>query len=348
MMILDGAAETRWECGTGRPSQQIVVDLGDVRTVSGIGHTLGRFKNDLPRSLRIDVSLDGTTWTMVWSGLTAAACVRAALDDPNRVELLLTYAPTPARYRPPDPDRRQDRQSVVNCRAAGVRRFMTTNATAPARAKSAAAPPSAWRRHATFARPASQPAYRGAVGDFLWRPPSFRSHEDRDVARRLRAEVAQRMRVAGCRGFDKHQAAVLTVRLRQSVRQRLERARRRDRRHHGPAALLRGRHGDALPPLAPTAAIERAASPRSGRSRSAASAATPIITASRTTASILSPFSTAWASVTATRGSRHGSRGHRAALARRAVPACSTTPSNSSPRPLKTRTDAPAATAARA
>jgi hypothetical protein len=121
MLILDGAPETRWVCGTATPGQQIVVDLAEVHTVSGIGHTLGRFKNDLPRSLRVDVSLDGTTWRTVWSGLTAAYALRAALDDPNRMELLLECEPTAARYvRLMQTDERTDRAwSIAELRVFG-------------------------------------------------------------------------------------------------------------------------------------------------------------------------------------------------------------------------------------
>ena len=97
-MVLDGARDTRWGCGIAEPGQQIAVDLGDVHTVVGIGHALGPFRNDAPRSLQVDVSIDGSTWQTVWSGLTAADALRAALDNPNQMELRLEWEPTSARY----------------------------------------------------------------------------------------------------------------------------------------------------------------------------------------------------------------------------------------------------------
>jgi hypothetical protein len=97
-MIRDGARDTRWDCATAEPGQEIVVDLFDVHTVSAIGHALGPFRNDAPRSLRVDASIDGITWRTVWSNLTAADALLAALEDPRQIELLLECEPAPARY----------------------------------------------------------------------------------------------------------------------------------------------------------------------------------------------------------------------------------------------------------
>ena len=71
-------------------------------------------------------------------------------------------------------------------------------------------------------------------------------------------------------------------------------------------------------------------------------ASTPIITASRTTSSILSPLRTACASVTSTLTSACASRRPCTRTCTPAFVAVSTTASNSPPRPLKTRTAAPA------
>jgi hypothetical protein len=96
--IHDGAVASRWECGPARPGQHIVVDVGSVFEVSGVGHTLGPFSADAPRVLRIESSIDGMDWQTVWSGSTGAEAVRAALEEPARVELVLPFAPVRARY----------------------------------------------------------------------------------------------------------------------------------------------------------------------------------------------------------------------------------------------------------
>jgi hypothetical protein len=94
----DGSLITRWECGLAKPGQYIEVDLGAVRTVSGVVNGLGPYSSDSPRGLRVTVSRDGVRWTTAWEGATAALALRAALESPARVNLHVTFPPVEARY----------------------------------------------------------------------------------------------------------------------------------------------------------------------------------------------------------------------------------------------------------
>lgn len=96
--LADGSRVTRWECGPGHPGQYLELDLGRVQRVSGIVNGLGAYSNDAPRALRVTVSTDGEAWSKVWEGPTGAHALRAAFDDPVRVDVQIRFAPVEARY----------------------------------------------------------------------------------------------------------------------------------------------------------------------------------------------------------------------------------------------------------
>jgi hypothetical protein len=96
--VADGSLDTRWHCGPVRRGQSITVKLNQATDVSGIGVALGPFASDPPRFLKIDVSTDGARWETVWSNLTVTAALRAAFEDPQRVELLLSFPARRAQY----------------------------------------------------------------------------------------------------------------------------------------------------------------------------------------------------------------------------------------------------------
>ena len=95
-LVNDGAFDTSWLCdGIG---QGIVLELERTARVSGIGHALGSLSHLAPRGLRVELSPDGATWRHAWSGSTLAETVRAAMQDPRRVELQIPFAPASARF----------------------------------------------------------------------------------------------------------------------------------------------------------------------------------------------------------------------------------------------------------
>lgn len=96
VLISDGAHDTTWQCSG--VEQFIAVELAGVRPVSGIDHALGPSAYGAPRRLRVDISFDGITWRAVWSGGLLSETVRAAIEDPARVALRLTFQPASARW----------------------------------------------------------------------------------------------------------------------------------------------------------------------------------------------------------------------------------------------------------
>ena len=80
-LMKDGDPTTRWESfGPQSVGQQISIDLGRTAVITRVELDLGQWRLDYPRGLTISVS-DGTTFTPVWDGSTAAAAMRGALAN---------------------------------------------------------------------------------------------------------------------------------------------------------------------------------------------------------------------------------------------------------------------------
>jgi hypothetical protein len=95
---LDRDASTHWVCGPTDREQSIVADLGSVRPTGAIVHASLAGVADYPHALRVDTSTDGVSWTPAWAGTTWGAAFDAAIADPQRLRLLLTFEPRQARY----------------------------------------------------------------------------------------------------------------------------------------------------------------------------------------------------------------------------------------------------------
>jgi len=97
MSMIDHDRRTRWESGPQSDRTIVDIDLGSVRTVTGIDTLLGPFVEDFPRGLSITASQDGQTWTEIWQGSSAGLAFSAAFESPLEVPLRYRFAPTPAR-----------------------------------------------------------------------------------------------------------------------------------------------------------------------------------------------------------------------------------------------------------
>jgi len=96
---VDGSLTTRWSTGHPQvPGDELVVDLGRVRTAAVLELSLGPFHGDYPRRLLIEASLDGQDWATVWQGPGGGPAVTAAIDDPWRVPVRTAFQPREARY----------------------------------------------------------------------------------------------------------------------------------------------------------------------------------------------------------------------------------------------------------
>jgi hypothetical protein len=95
--MTDQDRTTRWESGPQTDRTAVEIDLGGVRSVSGIELLLGPFVEDFPRGLIIEASEDGQAWREIWQGGSAGLAFVAAFEAPRDVPLRYRFAPTPAR-----------------------------------------------------------------------------------------------------------------------------------------------------------------------------------------------------------------------------------------------------------
>jgi hypothetical protein len=65
--------------------------------VIGVDLTLGRFVEDFPREMAIEVSDDGQRFREVWRGTSAGRAVIASFDTRGSVPMRYRFEPTPAR-----------------------------------------------------------------------------------------------------------------------------------------------------------------------------------------------------------------------------------------------------------
>jgi F5/8 type C domain len=94
-LLTDGDMRTRWVTPTPqRGDEALVIDTGAVHDLRGVTMLLGVFREDFPRGLAIEVSMDGERWTTGWTGRTAGATVAAVLRDPHRTALPFPIAAT--------------------------------------------------------------------------------------------------------------------------------------------------------------------------------------------------------------------------------------------------------------
>ena len=97
--MTDGDRITRWHTGGPQaPATELTVDLGSVRQITGVEQTLGGYVADFPRSLIVETSADGASWTPAWSGETAHLALSAALEQPLDIPLRFPVEPRPGRY----------------------------------------------------------------------------------------------------------------------------------------------------------------------------------------------------------------------------------------------------------
>lgn len=96
--LADRRVDTHWSSGTQQGSEELLVELEREAVVASVVLEIGSCPFGFPRDLAIDVSRDGVSWTAVWRGSTAVATVRAALDDPTNVPLLIEFDAAAGRF----------------------------------------------------------------------------------------------------------------------------------------------------------------------------------------------------------------------------------------------------------
>ena len=97
LFMADDDVTTRWESGPQGEGMRVDVDLGSVQPVVGVDLTLGRFVEDFPRAMAIEVSDDGQQFREVWRGTSAGRAVIAAADIGGSVPMRYRFEPVRAR-----------------------------------------------------------------------------------------------------------------------------------------------------------------------------------------------------------------------------------------------------------
>jgi hypothetical protein len=96
LLMVDGDVTTRWESGPQGAGMRVDVELGSVQTVQGVDLTLGRFVEDFPRAMAIELSEDGEQFREVWRGTSAGRAVVASSDISGTVPMRYRFEPARA------------------------------------------------------------------------------------------------------------------------------------------------------------------------------------------------------------------------------------------------------------
>jgi hypothetical protein len=97
--LMDGRIDTAWGSGAAqRGDEELWIELDRRQTVGAVELAMGSYSFGFPRQLAVETSIDGTRWTEVWHGPTARLTVRAGLQDPLHVRVLIDFRPTDARF----------------------------------------------------------------------------------------------------------------------------------------------------------------------------------------------------------------------------------------------------------
>jgi hypothetical protein len=97
-LLTDGDVTSAWGCGVQSADHLLVADLGAPSQVGAIVHALGSAGGDFPRQLRVETSLDGTTWSPAWEGSPAAQVLYAAMKSPRETRVVVEFPARTARY----------------------------------------------------------------------------------------------------------------------------------------------------------------------------------------------------------------------------------------------------------
>ena len=86
--MTDGDRITRWHTGGPMdPTNEVLLDLGTIRTLKGVEMQIGGYVADFPRKLSIELSDDEQSWRPAWSGSTGMVALLAALKEPLTIPL---------------------------------------------------------------------------------------------------------------------------------------------------------------------------------------------------------------------------------------------------------------------
>ena len=95
---IDEDEDTIWECAAEPDQRVLTVDLGEIRDVGSIVHSVGVHSWLAPARLSLDTSEDAVRWRDAWSGNPMEEAFVASLADPRRLRIAIRFPQRRARY----------------------------------------------------------------------------------------------------------------------------------------------------------------------------------------------------------------------------------------------------------
>ena len=116
--LIDGDLSTAWVSGAPQSgTETLTLSLHHRRVIGGVRMDLGRHATAFPRTVAVDVSVDGRQWDTVTTADGAMPALHAALRDPGRLGVTFTFEPRAASHlRIRQLGRSQDHWVVVELR----------------------------------------------------------------------------------------------------------------------------------------------------------------------------------------------------------------------------------------
>ncbi|MBI3075367.1 MAG: discoidin domain-containing protein, partial [Deltaproteobacteria bacterium] len=91
-LLLDGRQDTRWESETvQRPDQWVALDLGQAQRVAGLRLALGAEVLAYPRALRVEASLNGSSWQTAMEPIEPVPPLIAYARRPRPLTLVVLF-----------------------------------------------------------------------------------------------------------------------------------------------------------------------------------------------------------------------------------------------------------------
>ena len=95
-IVTDGDPATSWRRPVQQAGDALVLDLGQPASPCALRLSVGQAAFAFPRALSIATSVDGLSWTTMFSGGTGGEAVRAALAQPTNAGLEFALLPDDA------------------------------------------------------------------------------------------------------------------------------------------------------------------------------------------------------------------------------------------------------------
>jgi hypothetical protein len=98
-VVTDADGQTVWATPMPqRGGEEILIELEQLRAVSGVSVSTGPPLEGYPRALLVSTSRDGDAWEDVWSGAMGGLALEAVISDPRAVESRIGFAAREARF----------------------------------------------------------------------------------------------------------------------------------------------------------------------------------------------------------------------------------------------------------